>query len=105
MRLTVVSLQYTFFFYLLFLSLATGGTYTAGRLRSKVMQTVKDTLRPEFFNRIDEFVIFDSLTKPRKSFDKLRRSRVQEFGVYLPLRVSLAESALSLALLRHPASG
>ncbi|KAL8428488.1 hypothetical protein ACSSS7_007215 [Eimeria intestinalis] len=30
----------------------------------KVMQVVRDTLRPEFFNRIDEFVVFDSLTKP-----------------------------------------
>lgn len=29
----------------------------------KVMQTVRETLRPEFFNRVDEFVIFDSLSK------------------------------------------
>ena len=30
------------------------------------MQTVRDTLRPEFYNRIDEFVVFDALTKQRK---------------------------------------
>ena len=32
-------------------------------LKDKVMETVKKSFRPEFLNRLDEIIVFDSLTK------------------------------------------
>eukprot|EP00922_Rhytidocystis_sp_ex-Travisia-forbesii_P049438 GHVS01073585.1.p1 GENE.GHVS01073585.1~~GHVS01073585.1.p1 ORF type:complete len:1070 (-),score=178.07 GHVS01073585.1:40-3066(-) len=34
-------------------------------MKKTVMRTVRETFRPEFMNRVDEFVIFDALTKPQ----------------------------------------
>jgi len=41
-----------------------GSTSTYARLKSKVHEQLKGFFRPEFLNRLDEIIVFKSLTKP-----------------------------------------
>ncbi|KAL8269263.1 hypothetical protein Esti_006819 [Eimeria stiedai] len=62
----------------------------------KVMQVVRDTLRPEFFNRIDEFVVFESLTKPQiKEVVRMQLERVADRLMEKKVKLKVDDSALS----------
>lgn len=67
------------------------------------MQTVRDTLRPEFYNRIDEFVVFDALNKQRRQNIELIKANVCACGstlsrlnVLIQIRAFKAECLLGL---------
>ncbi|KAL8451591.1 hypothetical protein Emed_001940 [Eimeria media] len=61
----------------------------------KVMQVVRDSLRPEFFNRIDEFVVFDSLTKPRTTSNHLDAASA---AAAAPAAAAIVAVAVAVAL-------
>ncbi|CDJ40576.1 hypothetical protein ETH_00020065 [Eimeria tenella] len=64
-------------------------------VEKKVMQTVRDTLRPEFYNRIDEFVVFDALTKQQiKEVVRLEMERVADRLLEKKIKLKVDESAL-----------
>ncbi|KFG57966.1 putative ClpB [Toxoplasma gondii RUB] len=65
-------------------------------MKTKVMQTVRETLRPEFFNRIDEFVIFDSLSKKElKSIVGLEMANVADRLLERKVKLKVEDSALA----------
>lgn len=60
------------------------------------MQTVRDTLRPEFYNRIDEFVVFDALSKPQiKEVVRLEMERVADRLMEKKVKLRVDDSALA----------
>nr|CEL64849.1 TPA: Chaperone protein ClpB, related [Neospora caninum Liverpool] len=65
-------------------------------MKTKVMQTVRETLRPEFFNRVDEFVIFDSLSKKElKSIVGLEMAKVADRLLEKKVKLKVEDSALA----------
>ncbi|MCD6291714.1 MAG: AAA family ATPase [Anaerolineae bacterium] len=65
-------------------------------LRRKIQQGLKRTFRPEFLNRIDEIIIFNTLTQ--EDVEKIVDLQMQEIGERLAdqgIRVELTEAARS----------
>ncbi|PFH31139.1 putative ClpB [Besnoitia besnoiti] len=65
-------------------------------MKTKVMQSVREALRPEFFNRVDEFVIFDSLSKKElKSIVGLEMAKVADRLLEKKVKLKVEDSALA----------
>ncbi|XP_026192859.1 uncharacterized protein LOC34619119 [Cyclospora cayetanensis] len=65
-------------------------------VEKSVMQTARDTLRPEFYNRIDEFVVFDTLTMQQiKEVVRIEMERVADRLAEKKVKLKVEESALT----------
>ncbi|CDI80010.1 heat shock protein, putative [Eimeria acervulina] len=70
-------------------------TYYDDRHSGKALQAVRDTLRPEFYNRIDEFVVFDPLTKQQiKEVIRLEMEKLADRLMEKKIKVKIEDSAL-----------
>uniref|UniRef100_A0A7S0WMW3 Clp R domain-containing protein n=1 Tax=Chlamydomonas leiostraca TaxID=1034604 RepID=A0A7S0WMW3_9CHLO len=66
-----------------------------GEMKSMVMNAVRGHFRPEFINRIDEFIIFDPLGQEQiKSIVRLQAKRVGERLAEKKMRLELADSGV-----------
>lgn len=64
-------------------------------MRNKVMTALRESMRPEFLNRIDEFVIFDALTrKELKSIVQLEILKVADRLLDKKIKLSVDDAAL-----------
>ncbi len=73
-----------------------GSEYVLENNKEKVMQEVKNTFRPEFVNRIDEIVVFNTLTKDAISMilDKIINEieyRLKDIDIHIELTDSARE--------------
>ncbi|MEZ2321760.1 MAG: ATP-dependent chaperone ClpB [Microcoleus sp.] len=65
------------------------------QMRSRVMESMRATFRPEFLNRIDEMIIFHSLTKPElRQIVLLQVKRLEKRLGDRKMSLKLSESAL-----------
>ena len=58
-----------------------GSEYVLENQKEKVMQEVRETFRPEFINRIDELIIFNTLSK--EAINKILDKIIQEIEIRL----------------------
>ena len=66
-------------------------------MREKVMDTLKDSFRPEFLNRIDEVVIFNYLKKEQiKIIVELELAKVEKRLANKEIKISISEKAKEL---------
>jgi ATP-dependent Clp protease ATP-binding subunit ClpB len=64
-------------------------------MRSRVMEAMQNSFRPEFLNRIDEIIIFHALVKSQlKQIVRLQVKRLEERLLEQKLSLRLSESAL-----------
>jgi ATP-dependent Clp protease ATP-binding subunit ClpB len=64
-------------------------------MRSRVMETMRDSFRPEFLNRIDEIIIFHPLIKSQlRNIVKLQIKRLEERLAEQKIGLKLSELAL-----------
>ncbi|MGL5806993.1 MAG: ATP-dependent chaperone ClpB [Xenococcaceae cyanobacterium] len=64
-------------------------------MRSRVMEAMRNSFRPEFLNRIDEIIIFHALIKSQlKQIVRLQVKRLEERLLEQKLSLKLSESAL-----------
>jgi ATP-dependent Clp protease ATP-binding subunit ClpB len=64
-------------------------------MRSRVMEAMRNSFRPEFLNRIDEVIIFHALVKSQlRQIVKLQVKRLEERLAEQKLSLKLSESAL-----------
>ncbi|WP_199248433.1 ATP-dependent chaperone ClpB [[Phormidium] sp. ETS-05] len=64
-------------------------------MRQRVIEAMRDRFRPEFLNRIDEFIIFRSLTKPElREIIKLQVQRLEQRLAEQKLSLKLSDEAL-----------
>ncbi|CAM9175199.1 unnamed protein product [Chrysoparadoxa australica] len=64
-------------------------------MRSRVMSAMRDSFRPEFLNRLDEFIIFDSLTRQDMSkITGLELKKVEQRLADKEIALSVSQSAL-----------
>ncbi|MFS8118674.1 MAG: ATP-dependent chaperone ClpB [Microcoleus sp.] len=65
------------------------------QMRSRVMESMRATFRPEFLNRIDEMIIFHSLTKPElRQIVLLQVKRLEKRLADRKMSLKLSESAI-----------
>ncbi|GAB4289055.1 MAG: ATP-dependent chaperone ClpB [Oscillatoriaceae cyanobacterium] len=65
-------------------------------MRQRVIEAMRDRFRPEFLNRIDEFIIFRSLTKPElREIIKLQVQRLEQRLAEQKLSLKLSDEALN----------
>jgi ATP-dependent Clp protease ATP-binding subunit ClpB len=66
------------------------------RTKSEVLELLKQTVRPEFLNRIDEVIMFTPLTRADvKSIIQMQLSQIQRKLAESGVRISLSEYAMS----------
>jgi ATP-dependent Clp protease ATP-binding subunit ClpB len=64
-------------------------------MRSRVMEAMRDSFRPEFLNRIDEIIIFHPLLKSQlRNIVKLQIKRLEDRLLEQKIGLNLSESAL-----------
>jgi ATP-dependent Clp protease ATP-binding subunit ClpB len=64
-------------------------------MRSRVMEAMRNSFRPEFLNRVDDMIIFHSLVKEQlREIIKLQVERLKERLAERKLSLKLSESAL-----------
>ncbi|HIK10005.1 MAG TPA: ATP-dependent chaperone ClpB [Oscillatoriaceae cyanobacterium M33_DOE_052] len=64
-------------------------------MRQRVIEAMRDRFRPEFLNRIDEFIIFRSLIKPElRQIIKLQVQRLEQRLAEQKLSLKLSDEAL-----------
>jgi len=65
-------------------------------MRSKVMNAMKQNFKPEFLNRIDEYVIFDSLSKENlRGIVKIEIARLEKRLKERDMKLELTDSAFT----------
>ncbi|KAF8821499.1 putative chaperone clp [Cardiosporidium cionae] len=73
-----------------------GDPHKLQEMRSNVMQAVRETFRPEFLNRVDEFVIFDVLSKRElKQIVGLELAKVSERLLDKKMKLSVDDAAMA----------
>ncbi len=78
-----------------------GGTDSYDRMRSNVMEELKRQFRPEFLNRIDEVIVFHTLTQEDvKQIVDLMMKRVEEQLKSKDIDIELTDAARTLLALR-----
>ncbi len=66
-------------------------------VRKNVMETVRQTMRPEFLNRIDEIIMFASLTPDEiKQIVRLQLKRLQQLLAEREVQLDVTDSAVEL---------
>ena len=79
------------------LEMAAGGESPAGReaMRAAVTAQVRGHFRPEFVNRVDEFIVFDALGRRQlESIVRLQAARVQARLAAKKMRMELTDEAV-----------
>jgi ATP-dependent Clp protease ATP-binding subunit ClpB len=67
------------------------------KTQNEVFELLKNTLRPEFLNRIDELIMFMPLTKPEiKEIVKLQFNRVVKKLAENEIRITITDAAVNL---------
>ena len=65
------------------------------QMRSRVMEAMRGTFRPEFLNRIDEMIIFQGLSKPElRQIVQLQIARLEKRLADRKMSIKLSDSAL-----------
>ncbi len=78
-----------------------GGTDSYDRMRGNVMEELKRQFRPEFLNRIDEVIVFHTLTQEDvKQIVDLMMKRVEEQLKSKDIDIELTDAARTLLALR-----
>jgi len=63
--------------------------------RNEVVAILKQSIRPEFINRIDELIVFEPLTQPEiKHVVELQFARIQQMLAAQQIRINITDSAL-----------
>ncbi|UKK02487.2 molecular chaperone ClpB [Theileria orientalis] len=65
-------------------------------MKNKVMSSVRQTFSPEFLNRVDEFIVFDSLSKQElKKIVNMEMERLSDRLAEKNIRLSVDDAAMS----------
>ncbi|KAF3323356.1 chaperone protein ClpB2 [Carex littledalei] len=72
-----------------------GGSSTYETIKKRVMDAARNIFRPEFMNRIDEFIVFQPLDREEiNKIVKLQLARVQQRVADRKIRIEVSDSAI-----------
>ncbi|XP_078155152.1 casein lytic proteinase B3 isoform X1 [Carex rostrata] len=72
-----------------------GGSSTYETIKKRVMDAARNIFRPEFMNRIDEFIVFQPLDRAEiNKIVKLQLARVQQRVADRKIRIDVSDSAI-----------